>query len=216
MERIARALEPYGILFLEDVMSPVYPDEIKLISQKTSIPIVGSELLITRWLLREWMEKHVSQIVMTDPVWNGGIAETRKIANMAEAFGLPVVLHNVAGPICHAVCLHLGAHIPNLFYMESVRAFYKTYFPVLSDLAPTVRDGHLAPAGPRPGRRVAAWRAGARGRDPAGIGRRRAGRGTARHGRSLGGRGHSLSGRAKRYAAIRRRRAPETGFLDGY
>jgi len=149
LERIVRALEPYDILFLEDVMAPTYPDEIKLISQKTSIPIVGSELLITRWLLREWMEKHVSQIVMTDPVWNGGIAETRKIANMAEAFGLPVVLHNVAGPICHAVCLHLGAHIPNLFYMESVRAFYKTYFPVLSDLAPVVEDGHFAlPTGP--------------------------------------------------------------------
>ena len=35
---------------------------------------------MTRWQLREWLEKHVSQIVMTDPVWNGGIAETRKIA----------------------------------------------------------------------------------------------------------------------------------------
>jgi len=68
---------------------------------------------------------------------------------MAEAFGLPLVLHNVAGPICHAACMHLGAHIPNLFYVESVRAFYKTYFPILSDLAPTVRDGHLAlPQGP--------------------------------------------------------------------
>lgn len=149
IERIARALEPYDILFLEDVMPAVYPDEIKLLSQKTSIPIVGSELLMTRWQLREWMEKHVVQILMTDPVWNGGIAETRKIANMAEAFGLPVVLHNVAGPICHAACMHLGAHLPNLFYVESVRAFYKTYFPILGNLSPVVRDGCLAvPQGP--------------------------------------------------------------------
>ena len=102
MERIAQALEPYHILFMEDVMPPVYPDEIKLLSQKTSIPIVGSELLMTRWQLREWMEKHVAQILMTDTVWNGGIGETRKIAAMAEAFGLPLVLHNIAGPICHA------------------------------------------------------------------------------------------------------------------
>ena len=149
MERIVRALEPYDILFLEDVMPAIYPDEIKLLTQKTSIPIVGSELLITRWQLREWLEKHVSQILMTDPVWNGGIAETRKIANMAEAFGVPLVLHNVAGPICHAVCMHLGAHIPNLFYVESIRAFYKTYFPVLSDLSPVVHEGHFTiPHGP--------------------------------------------------------------------
>ncbi len=149
MERIARALEPYEILFLEDVMPPVYPDEIKVLSDKTSIPIVGSELLMTRWQLREWLEKHVSQIVMTDAVWNGGIGETRKIAALAETFGIPLVLHNVAGPVCHAACMHLGAHIPNLYYVESCRAFYKEYFPILSDLAPTVSDGHLdIPAGP--------------------------------------------------------------------
>jgi len=149
MERIAYALEPYDILFLEDVLPPVYPDEIKALSQKTRIPIVGSELLMTRWQLREWLEKHVCQIVMTDPVWNGGIAETRKIAALAETFGLPLVLHNVAGPICHAVCMHLGAHIPNLFYVESVRAFYREIFPVLSDLVPVVQGGHLPlPTGP--------------------------------------------------------------------
>jgi galactonate dehydratase len=149
IERIARALEPYDILFLEDVLPAVYADEIKIISQRTSIPIVGSELLMTRWQLREWMEKHVAPILMTDPVWNGGIAETRKIASMAEAYGLPLILHNVAGPICHAACMHLGAHIPNLYFVESVRAFYKTYFPVLSDYSPEVNDGNFpVPEGP--------------------------------------------------------------------
>jgi L-alanine-DL-glutamate epimerase-like enolase superfamily enzyme len=149
IERIARALEPYNILFLEDVIPAVYPDEIKALAQRTSIPIIGSELLMTRWQLRDWMAKGVSQIVMTDPVWNGGIAETRKIANMAEAFGLPIVLHNVAGPICHAACMHLGAHLPNLYFVESVRAFYKTYFPVISGWQPVVNDGHLdIPQGP--------------------------------------------------------------------
>lgn len=149
IERIACALEPYGILFLEDVMPPVYVDEIALFARRTSIPVVGSELLLTRWQLREWMEKHAVGILMTDVVWNGGIGETRKIAAMAEAYGLPLVLHNVAGPICHAACLHLGAHIPNLFFVESVRAFYQTYFPILSDLAPQIVDGGLTlPEGP--------------------------------------------------------------------
>jgi L-alanine-DL-glutamate epimerase-like enolase superfamily enzyme len=143
MERIARALEPYEILFLEDVMPAVYPDEIKAMAERTRIPIIGSELLMTRWQLRDWLVKGVSQIVMTDPVWNGGIAETRRIANMAEAFGVPLVLHNVAGPICHAACMHLGAHIPSLYYVESVRAFYQTYFPILSDFRVRVDDGHL-------------------------------------------------------------------------
>jgi galactonate dehydratase len=136
IERIARALEPYNILFLEDVMAAVYPDEIKRFSERTSIPVIGSELLLTRWQIRDWLQRGVSQIAMTDPVWNGGIAETRRIANLAEAYGTPLVLHNVAGPICHAVCVHLGAHIPNLYFVESVRAFYRSYFAVLSDYVP--------------------------------------------------------------------------------
>ncbi|HUN09147.1 MAG TPA: mandelate racemase/muconate lactonizing enzyme family protein [Aggregatilineales bacterium] len=149
IERIARALEPYHILFMEDVLPAVHLDEIKSIAASINIPVIGSELLMTRWQLRDWLVKGVSQIVMTDPVWNGGIAETRKIAAMAEAFGVPLVLHNVAGPICHAACMHLGAHIPNLFYVESVRAFYQTYFPILSGWKPTVSDGHLdIPQGP--------------------------------------------------------------------
>jgi len=149
IERIARALEPYHILFMEDVLPAVHLDEIKSIAASIKIPVIGSELLMTRWQLRDWLVKGVSQIVMTDPVWNGGIAETRKIAAMAEAFGVPLVLHNVAGPICHAACMHLGAHIPNLFYVESVRAFYQTYFPILSGWRPTVSDGHLdIPQGP--------------------------------------------------------------------
>ncbi|MBZ0303378.1 MAG: mandelate racemase/muconate lactonizing enzyme family protein [Anaerolineae bacterium] len=149
LERIARALEPYDILFIEDVMHATYPDEIKAFSQRTTIPVVGSELLMTRWQYREWLEKHVSQILMTDPVWTGGVAETRRIAAMAETYNVPIVLHNVAGPICHAAAMHLGAHIPNLFMVESVRAFYKTYFPTLSTCEPKVTDGHLSiPDGP--------------------------------------------------------------------
>ena len=149
MERIARALEPYNILFLEDVLPAVYLDEIKALSQATSIPIIGSELLMTRWQYREWLEKHVSQIVMTDALWNGGIAETRKIANLAETYGVPIVLHNVAGAICHAACMHLGAHIPNLYFVESCRAFYREYYGELTDYTPSVSDGHFSlPPGP--------------------------------------------------------------------
>lgn len=48
-----RALEAYDILFLEDVLPAVYPDEIKILGQRTTIPIVGSELLMTRCQVRE-------------------------------------------------------------------------------------------------------------------------------------------------------------------
>jgi galactonate dehydratase len=154
-ERIAEALLPYKILFIEDPLAAVNPGEIKALSQSIRIPIVGSELLMTRWQVREWLEDHVSQYLMTDVVWNGGVGETRKIGNMAEAFGTPIILHNCAGPICHAACLHLGAHLPNLAFVESVRAFYRSYFEELTDYKPVLKDGRFVlPSGPGLGIRL--------------------------------------------------------------
>ncbi len=148
-ERIARALEPYDILFIEDPLPAVNPDEFRQFAQRTSIPVIGSELLMTRWQVRDWLANGVSQILMTDPLWSGGVGETRKMAAMAEAFGIPLVLHNVSGPICHAVCMHIGAHIPNLFFVESARALYKSYFGLLTDYAPVPENGHFTtPEGP--------------------------------------------------------------------
>lgn len=143
MERIVKALEPFNILFIEDPLAPIYPDEIRELSLKTSIPVVGSEMLFTRWQVREWLEKHVAQILMTDVLWNGGIAETCKIAAMAEAFGVPLVLHNLAGPIAHMVNLHLGVHIPNLMFMESSRALYRTHYDVISDYELRLEGGQF-------------------------------------------------------------------------
>ena len=99
---------------------------------------------MTRWQVREWLAEQVSPILMTDPLWNGGVGETRKIANLAETFGIPLVLHNLSGPICHAVCMHVGAHIPNLFFVESSRALYRSTFGELTDYTPIPVDGHFA------------------------------------------------------------------------
>jgi galactonate dehydratase len=130
-------------------MAPTLGDEIKAFSQRTSIPVAGSEMLLRRWQVREWLEKHVIQILMTDVLWNGGVGETLKIAAMAEAFGIPLILHNVAGPVCHAACIHLGSHIPNLMFVESSRALYKAYFGLLSNYTPRLEHGAFAiPGGP--------------------------------------------------------------------
>ena len=62
-----------------------------------------------RWQVRPWLVDHVSQYLMTDVVWNGGIGETRKIANMAEAFGVPMILLGIMAPLLGPM-LGMGEH----------------------------------------------------------------------------------------------------------
>ena len=150
-EQLCYALEPHNIYFVEDPMPAVNMAEIKRLSQATRIPIVGSETLFGRWQMRDWIVEAATQIVMTDVCWNGGIAETRKLAALAETFGLPLVLHNAGGPIAHRANQHLAANIPNLFEMETVRAFYRTYFTELTDLDVTIQHGRTPIPDSRPG-----------------------------------------------------------------
>ena len=150
-EQICYTLEPHNIYFVEDPMPAVNLAEIKRLSQATRIPIVGSETLLSRWQIRDWIVEGATQIVMTDVCWNGGIAETRRIAALAETFGMPLVLHNAGGPIARMASLHLAAHIPNLFELETVRAFYRTYFTELTDVRVAVNNGRILVPPDRPG-----------------------------------------------------------------
>lgn len=150
-EQLCYALEPHNIYFVEDPLPSVDTAEIKRLSQASRIPIVGSETLLSRWQMRDWIANGVSQIIMTDVAWTGGIAESKRIANMAEAYGIPIVFHNAGGPIAHMASLHLAAHVPNLFELEMVRAFYNTYFRELTDVDVKIHDGHVAIPSDRPG-----------------------------------------------------------------
>lgn len=155
MEQICYALEPYNIYFIEEVLQATNHEEIKRLSQVSKIPIVGSETLLTRWQMRDWLVSGASQIAMTDVAWTGGIAETRRLAALAETFGTPIVLHNAGGPIAHMANLHLAANLPNLFELETVRAFYRTYFTELTDVETQVEEGCLPLPPERPGLGVA-------------------------------------------------------------
>jgi len=147
--RIARALEPYRILWLEEMLPQDNLAAYRHLAGDTSIPLVLSERLMTRWQFREVIEGGFAQFVNPDICWCGGISEARKIASYAETYYLPVAPHNCGGPVLHFASLHLAAALPNLFTLESVRRHYlKEYQGIVTHTAPA-RDGWLpVPGGP--------------------------------------------------------------------
>jgi galactonate dehydratase len=147
--RIAQAVEPYRPMWLEELMPPDSPASTHLLRDSTNIPLVTSERLMTRFGFRPVIEANAADILMLDLAWAGGLTEARKIASLAATYQLPVAPHNPVGPISHFVAAHFSASVINLFVMESVRAFYRTWFD--SALTKTLRptDGHFPlPNGP--------------------------------------------------------------------
>jgi len=151
-QAIARAVEPLSPLFLEEALPAERPGQLRALQESTSVPLVGSEWLLSRADAMQWLEAGATQILMTDPAWNGGLLESVRIASLADSFGVPMVFHSCGGPVTHAAAMHLATAIPNLYAVETVRGFQQTVFRELADLDFNVRDGFLAsPAGDRPG-----------------------------------------------------------------
>jgi L-alanine-DL-glutamate epimerase-like enolase superfamily enzyme len=147
--RIAQAVEPYRPMWLEELMPPDDPQATRQLRAATRTPLVTSERLMTRWGYRPVIEAGAADIVMFDIDWCGGLTEARKIAALAESHQLPVAPHNPGGPVSNVVAAHFCASVYNLFIMESVRAFYLTWFAdaLTNNLVPL--DGHyLLPGGP--------------------------------------------------------------------
>lgn len=145
MLRIARALEPYDVFWLEEPIRFNELDAMADLARHTSIPIAASERMASRQMFKQLIDKRAASIIMIDLAWCGGISEARKIANMAEASELPVTLHDCTGPVVYAASCALSATLPNVNYQEGVRAFFNGWYRDIATDVPPLVDGRVAP-----------------------------------------------------------------------
>jgi L-alanine-DL-glutamate epimerase-like enolase superfamily enzyme len=141
--RIAEALAPYKVMWLEEIMPPDNIDAYARLTQDSPVPICASERLFTRYGFRELIERKATHIVMPDIVWTGGITEARKIAILADTHYLPITTHDTVGPIALWAGAHLALHATNTMIVESVRGYYLGWYNDVMTEPITIRDGHL-------------------------------------------------------------------------
>jgi L-alanine-DL-glutamate epimerase-like enolase superfamily enzyme len=146
---IARALEPYRPMWLEEMLPQDNMAAYAQLARETRLPLCLSERLMTRYQFRELIERGAARFVMPDLCWCGGFTEARKIAALADTYYLPICPHNCGGPVQHVASIHFAAHVPNLYILESVRRHYLVEYAGLIDPLPTSHDGHFSlPDGP--------------------------------------------------------------------
>jgi galactonate dehydratase len=139
--RIARALEPYDVLWMEDIIQPESAADLARLVRETRVPQSVSERLFTRHAFRRILDAQAAHIVMPDLIWTGGLSEAVKIAALADTHHLPIAPHDCTGPVNLFACLHLCAATPNAMIMETVRGFCEGYYrEVVAEPIP-VREG---------------------------------------------------------------------------
>nr|WMC98293.1 mandelate racemase/muconate lactonizing enzyme family protein [Aminobacter aminovorans] len=117
--QLARALEPYNILWLEDPISPDNIEGYQRIRDASSVPLAAGERVTGIFGERELIERNLVDVIQPDAGRAGGITQMKKIAAMAEAHHIMVAPHSGSlGPVAEYAALHLMASIPNALMLE--------------------------------------------------------------------------------------------------
>lgn len=147
-KQLARALEPLGLMFIEEPLLSENPEAFAALAGLVSTPIATGERLYSRWDFKRFFESGVIDIIQPDLSHAGGLTECRKIAAMAESYDIAVAPHCPLGPIALASCLQLAACTPNVVIQEmSLGIHYNEGHDLLTFCANpevlTPIDGHL-------------------------------------------------------------------------
>lgn len=140
--KLARACEPYDLLWLEDPTPPENIDALRWVTHATQVPIASGENHYLRYQFDDILQKQAVNILAPDFQKVGGLLEARRIADMADMHNVALAPHNISSPIGTMAAAHVCAAIPNFLVLE----WHSASVPFWEDLAKN-RDQPLIEAG---------------------------------------------------------------------
>ncbi|MEQ1497344.1 MAG: mandelate racemase/muconate lactonizing enzyme family protein [Novosphingobium sp.] len=118
--RLARRLEKYDPLWLEEPVPPDAPEEMAKVARATSIPIATGERLATKYDFARLLDHGAAAILQMNLGRVGGLLEAKKIAGMAEVRHVQIAPHLYCGPVVGAANVQLATCSPNFLILESI------------------------------------------------------------------------------------------------
>jgi L-alanine-DL-glutamate epimerase-like enolase superfamily enzyme len=143
--KVARELEPFRLLWLEDPVPPSNAAALKEVSAKVRVPIATGENLFLFEGFEEIIAEHALSVVTPDLQKVGGLAVAQTIAQFADVHTMQVAPHNISSPVGTLASAHFCATIPNFLALE----FHASDVPFWNDLVdgipkPIIQDGFIS------------------------------------------------------------------------
>lgn len=144
-QRLFRELEEFQPAWVEDPIRADNVDAITRLRAGTGLTIATGESLAGRRGYRPLLEAGAVDVAIVDLGWTGGITEGRKIAALAELYGIPVAPHDCTGPISLAAAVHWVTSSPNGLVQEMSRSFYHGWYRDFVEDLPPIEGGRIRP-----------------------------------------------------------------------
>ena len=142
--RLGKALEPFNIAWLEDLIPWQYTAHWKRITDSVNLPTCTGEDIYLKEGFVELCRNHAVDVIHPDLATSGGILETKKIGDMAQEYGIPMAMHFAGTPVSCMANVHCAAATENFLVLEN----HSVDIPWWNDLVegankPLIQNGYI-------------------------------------------------------------------------
>jgi L-alanine-DL-glutamate epimerase-like enolase superfamily enzyme len=116
--KLGKAIQPYQVAWLEDMVPWEYTDMLKEIKNAIDIPLLTGEDIYLLDGFKPLIDEHAVDMVHPDLATAGGIMETKKIGDYAEQAGVAMAMHFAGTPVSFMANLHCAAATENVLALE--------------------------------------------------------------------------------------------------
>lgn len=125
----AHMLAEYQIDWFEEALQPDALEDFVQLREHSPVPIAGGEVLTRRQAFQPWLKARAFDIVQPDVTKVGGISEERRIAWMAQDYGVRFIPHGWNTAVGLAADLQLASAFPDTNLVE-----YLTGSPFIDEI----------------------------------------------------------------------------------
>lgn len=142
--KLGRMLEKYNIAWMEDALPWQYTDQYAILRRSVNVPIATGEDIYLKENFKPLLESGGVSLVHPDVLTSGGILENKKIGDLAQEYGVGMVVHMAETPVACMAAVHSVAATENVMALE----FHSNDIPWWQDLVecpfkPIVEDGFI-------------------------------------------------------------------------
>ena len=117
--KLGKALQPYQVAWLEDMVPWEYTDMLKEIKSAVDVPLLtGEDIYMLDGGFRKLIDERAVDMVHPDLATAGGILETKKIGDYAEQHGVAMAMHFAGTPVSFMANVHCAAATENFIALE--------------------------------------------------------------------------------------------------
>ncbi len=142
--QIAEAVEECKPVWLEDALNVDYSDSWKRLCASSEVPICTGENLARREGFLPFILNQGADILHPDLRNSGGFLETKRIADFAAPFGIPMATHNTGSQVNSYANAQWATSIRDFIAMETVTGKGDWMDKLLILDGPYIKDGHIA------------------------------------------------------------------------